>query len=90
MARTTEPAAPTTVAVAPSAAARTVTGAQDEALDGADALVVMTEWRNFQAPDFADIAARLKQKVIFDGRNIYAATVLARYGLNIVAIGRSS
>jgi len=63
---------------------------QDEALDGADALVVMTEWRNFQAPDFADIAARLKQKVIFDGRNIYDATVLARYGLNIVAIGRSS
>ncbi|TWG93780.1 UDPglucose 6-dehydrogenase [Mesorhizobium sp. J18] len=62
---------------------------QEEALEGADALVVVTEWRNFQAPDFAEIAARLKQKVIFDGRNIYDPAILERYGLKVVGMGRA-
>ena len=40
-----------------------------EALSSSDALITMTEWREFQAPDFSEIKKRLKAPVIFDGRN---------------------
>ncbi len=63
---------------------------KEAALDGADALAVVTDWRAFQAPDFALIASALGEKVVFDGRNIYDPAILARYGLTLVGIGRST
>ncbi|MEM8658751.1 MAG: UDP-glucose/GDP-mannose dehydrogenase family protein, partial [Pseudomonadota bacterium] len=46
-------------------------GTKEAALDGADALALMTEWRAFQSPDYAALRARLTSPVVFDGRNIY-------------------
>ena len=61
--------------------------AQD-ALAGADALVVMTEWREFRSPDFAYIKKALSHPVIFDGRNMYAPDALERLGITYYGIGR--
>jgi len=61
---------------------------KDEALDGADALVVVTEWPLFRSPDFAALKARLKQPVIFDGRNLYDPATTRRHGFTHYAIGR--
>ena len=58
------------------------------ALDGADALVVVTEWHLFRNPDFQDIKARLKQPVVFDGRNIYDPQRLGAMGYTYYGIGR--
>jgi UDPglucose 6-dehydrogenase len=62
--------------------------APDEALQGADALVVVTEWKAFWAPDFARIKAALKQPAIFDGRNIYDPIDVEAAGLAYYGIGR--
>jgi len=61
---------------------------QYEALDGADALAVVTDWNQFRNPDFAGIARKLSAKVIFDGRNLYQPELLARFGLKHYGIGR--
>jgi UDPglucose 6-dehydrogenase len=61
---------------------------QMAALQGADALVVVTEWQLFRSPDFAQIKQTLKQPVIFDGRNIYDPIQLKREGITYYAIGR--
>ncbi|MCV0396077.1 MAG: UDP-glucose/GDP-mannose dehydrogenase family protein [Rhizobiaceae bacterium] len=61
---------------------------QEAALDGADALIVATEWKSFHAPDFEAMKAALKQPVIFDGRNLYEPDVVARHGLSHHAVGR--
>jgi UDPglucose 6-dehydrogenase len=58
------------------------------ALDGADALAIVTEWKEFRSPDFAAIKARLKTPVIFDGRNLYEPAAPRRAGLEYYAIGR--
>jgi UDPglucose 6-dehydrogenase len=63
---------------------------QEEALDGADALVLVTEWKSFRSPAMAEIAQKLKHPVIFDGRNLFDPAVAAGHGLEIVGIGRSS
>lgn len=63
---------------------------QEEALEGADALVLVTEWKSFRSPDMAEIAGKLKQRVIFDGRNVFDPAMAAGYGLEIIGIGRSS
>jgi len=60
----------------------------EETLDGADALIVMTEWRVFQSPDFALIKAKLKEAVIFDGRNIYEPELLNSLGFSYFGVGR--
>jgi UDPglucose 6-dehydrogenase len=60
-----------------------------DALEGADALVIATEWKAFQAPDFDAIRRALKQPVIFDGRNIYDPDILARHGITLRGIGRA-
>lgn len=60
----------------------------EEALEGADALVIATEWNVFRSPDFELMHARLKQPVIFDGRNLYEPRALARLGLTYYAVGR--
>jgi len=62
--------------------------AQMEALDGADALVIVTEWKVFRSPDFGQIKRRLKAPVIFDGRNLYEPDAMLTSGIEYHAIGR--
>jgi UDPglucose 6-dehydrogenase len=59
------------------------------ALEGADALVICTEWQQFRAPDFDEMAERLTAKLIFDGRNIYAPDRLSRDGWTYISVGRA-
>jgi UDPglucose 6-dehydrogenase len=59
-----------------------------EALAGADALAIVTEWREFRSPDFDAIKAALRTPVIFDGRNLYDPSLLNRLGFRYFAIGR--
>jgi UDPglucose 6-dehydrogenase len=63
-------------------------GTKEAALKGADALVVMTEWQVFRAPDFDLLRERLAAPVIFDGRNLYDPARMARKGFAYYAIGR--
>ncbi len=58
------------------------------ALDGADCLVIITEWKEFRSPDFDDIKRRLRTPVIFDGRNLYEPAMVRSYGLEYSGIGR--
>jgi len=58
------------------------------ALDGADALAIVTEWKAFRSPDFARIKTALREPVIFDGRNLYDPAVVSAAGLEYHAIGR--
>jgi UDPglucose 6-dehydrogenase len=58
------------------------------ALDGADALVIITEWQEFRSPDFAEIKDKLTDGVIFDGRNLYEPDMVENFGLQYYAIGR--
>jgi len=58
------------------------------ALEGADALVIVTEWREFRSPDFDRLKAQLKQPVIFDGRNLYNPELMARFGFQYYGVGR--
>ncbi len=60
----------------------------DAALEGADALAIVTEWSEFRSPDFDRIKARLKSPVIVDGRNLYDPSYLARVGITYYGIGR--
>ena len=59
-----------------------------EALEGADALAVVTEWKQFRSPDFARIAAALGDAVVFDGRNLYPPQDIEAAGLAYYGIGR--
>ncbi len=61
---------------------------QTAALDNADALVIVTEWKEFRSPDFDIIKAKLKQALIFDGRNLYDPKLVRAMGLEYLAIGR--
>ncbi len=61
---------------------------QYEALEGADALAVVTEWNQFRSPDFARIKTALRSSVIFDGRNLYSTRLLAEMGLKRYGVGR--
>ncbi len=58
-----------------------------EALDGADALLLVTEWNEFRRPDFDEVKARLKSPVVFDGRNIYRRKTLEEHGFKYFGIG---
>ena len=59
-----------------------------ETLDGADGLIVVTEWKEFRSPSFGEIKNRLSQPVIFDGRNIYDPEMVKSYGLAYYGVGR--
>ncbi len=63
---------------------------QYEALKDADALIIATEWSAFRSPDFDVITASLKEKVIFDGRNLYDLPVLKELGFYYNSIGRKT
>jgi UDPglucose 6-dehydrogenase len=59
-----------------------------EALEGADALVIVTEWQEFRSPDFQAIREKLADGVIVDGRNLYEPDMVETLGLTYYAIGR--
>ena len=59
-----------------------------EALDGADALVICTEWSIFRTPDFQKVKQLLNQNIIFDGRNLYDLEDIKKEGISYVSIGR--
>jgi len=59
-----------------------------EAADGADALVIATEWKAFRSPDFDELRRRLKAPVVFDGRNLYEPPAMKALGFEYHAIGR--
>jgi UDPglucose 6-dehydrogenase len=59
-----------------------------EALEGADAMVLMTEWSEFHLPDFRKMAGVMKGRVIFDGRNIYDPEEIKKMGFKYFGIGR--
>jgi len=58
------------------------------ALDGADALVIFTDWPEFRRPDFDRMASVMRKKVIFDGRNLYEPSAMAHRGFHYVCVGR--
>ena len=60
------------------------------ALEGADALVIVTEWKEFRSPDFAHLAATLKHPVVFDGRNLFEPDTMRTAGLEYHPIGRAA
>lgn len=66
--------------------------AKDEydALSGADFLVIVTEWNEFRSPDFDKISSALKNKLIFDGRNLYSVEHLKKLGFTYYSIGRET
>jgi len=66
----------------------TLTARAREALDGADALVIVTEWKEFRSPDFDHLKKTLKAPVIFDGRNLYDPAAMKKQGFSYYAIGR--
>jgi UDPglucose 6-dehydrogenase len=61
---------------------------QYDALKGADALIIATEWNEFRTPDFTQIAASLKNKAIFDGRNLFDLSAIEDLGLHYQSVGR--
>lgn len=61
-----------------------------DALEGADALVIFTDWPKFRTPDFDLIARKLPAKLIFDGRNMYDPRLLAKRGFRYFSVGRPS
>lgn len=63
---------------------------KEAALEGADVLVVCTEWRDFQSPDFEQMKGALKHPVIVDGRNIFDPDMLHELGFTYYAIGRGA
>jgi len=61
-----------------------------DALEGADALVIFTDWQEFRNPDFEVIAKKLNKPVIFDGRNLYNPDIVNKAGIEYHSIGRAS
>jgi len=59
-----------------------------EAATGADAVVIVTEWKAFRSPDFAELKRALKSPIVFDGRNMYEPSVVRSHGLEYHPIGR--
>jgi UDPglucose 6-dehydrogenase len=60
-----------------------------DALEGADALIIVTEWKHFRSPDFARMKQLLKQPVVFDGRNLFNPRTVRNAGIEYHPIGRS-
>jgi UDPglucose 6-dehydrogenase len=59
-----------------------------DAVEGSDALALVTEWKEFRAPDFEHLATSLRRKAIFDGRNLYDPKMVADAGIAYHGIGR--
>ncbi len=67
-----------------------LTETKEAALDGADALAIVTEWQAFRAPDTELMKALLRQPVIFDGRNLYDPLLMSKEGFIYQSVGRPS
>ena len=65
-----------------------VTSKMYDALDNAEGLAIVTEWREFHHPDFERMAQIMARKNIFDGRNIYTPKLMAEYGFSYISVGR--
>ena len=65
-----------------------MTKTPEEALDGASALVIVTEWKAFRSPDFEVLKQKLKSPIIFDGRNLYEPQTMKDLGFEYQGIGR--
>ena len=63
---------------------------KDDTLTGADFLVIVTEWNEFRSPDFDKITSSLKEKLIFDGRNLYSLPHVKELGYTYYSIGRET
>lgn len=63
---------------------------QSAALEGADALLIVTEWKEFRTPDFDHIKATLKQPLVLDGRNLYDPALMREFGIDYVGVGRGT
>ncbi len=74
----------------PNQAGLTLCERRDATLEGADALVVITEWNEFRSPDFGALKSRLREPVIFDGRNLYDPNYLGQLGFSYYGIGRGN
>jgi UDPglucose 6-dehydrogenase len=83
-----DPVAPHTRRGASSATASPYCERQYDALEGADALLVVTEWNEFRHPDFDRLKSTLKTPVVFDGRNIFSPAKLRELGFTYYGIGR--
>ena len=59
-----------------------------DTLDGADALCVLTEWKEFRVPNFKEVKSRLKSPIIFDGRNLYKTRQVLEEGFTYFAVGK--
>ncbi|AXJ05181.1 UDP-glucose 6-dehydrogenase [Pseudomonas fluorescens] len=68
----------------------TLTGTKEAALKNADALIIVTEWQSFRAPDFDRLSQLLKQPLIFDGRNLFDPQRLSKRGFTYVSVGRQT
>ncbi len=62
---------------------------QYDALKGADALIIATEWNEFRTPNFLKIVTNLKSKVIFDGRNLFDISAIKELGFYYESVGRT-
>ncbi|KZY66215.1 hypothetical protein A3737_35270 [Oleiphilus sp. HI0065] len=63
-------------------------GSKEAAIEGAEALVICTEWKNFRAIDYEAVKQKLVNPVIVDGRNLYDPAIVKSYGFTYYAIGR--
>jgi UDPglucose 6-dehydrogenase len=63
---------------------------QVQALQGSDALVIVTDWKEFRSPDFDAIKTELKQPIVLDGRNLYEPNLMASLGIDYSGIGRGA
>ena len=90
MAATPSNSAPEAMKVAKGIFGNTITYASKnyDALKGADALAVVTEWQEFREPDFARMKKLMRAPVVFDGRNIYDREQMKKLGFTYVSIGR--
>lgn len=66
----------------------TFTESQYDALENADALIIATEWNEFRTPDFSRVSASLKNKAIFDGRNLFDLSAMRELGFYYQSVGR--
>ncbi|MEM9822957.1 MAG: UDP binding domain-containing protein, partial [Bacteroidota bacterium] len=63
---------------------------QYDALEGADALAIVTEWSVFRTPDFEKVKSLLKDDIVFDGRNLYDLDKMKKWGMHYESIGRAT
>ena len=71
-----------------TASAVTFASSPEDALTGCDALLIITEWREFKSPDFDAIRSRLRQPLVIDGRNLFEPAMMRRLGIDYRSIGR--